>query len=170
MRFLGALSNRAQYPYLAVFRIEMRVMRRQTHLVIGAIVFLAYTYPMYLLLKIPTNTMILGFFAVLFGSVMPDVLEPPRNWMHRGLGHSRRALKFSVEIFVLTAVLGLFSFFIPIFRYLMWFHAFSSGTLCISSWMPRRQRGCLDENNNLSQPDLHVFSYRLQVLWGFFSG
>ena len=90
-------------------------MRRQTHLVIGACAFLAYTYPMYFLLKIPTNTMLMGFFAVLFGSVVPDVLEPPKNWTHRGLGHSRRALKFSAEMFAVTAVLGLFQFHIPVF-------------------------------------------------------
>ena len=87
-------------------------MRRQAHLVIGAIAFLAYTYPIYLLLKIPTNLMLMGFLAVLFGSVMPDVLEPPTDWTHRGLGHSRRALKFSVEIFAISALVGLFSFFI----------------------------------------------------------
>jgi membrane-bound metal-dependent hydrolase YbcI (DUF457 family) len=88
-------------------------MRKQAHLVIGAITFSAYTYPMYLLLKIPMNTILLGFFAVLLGSVMPDVLEPPRNCMHRGLGHSRRALKFSAEIFAISALVGLFSFIIP---------------------------------------------------------
>ncbi|MGA2935464.1 MAG: metal-dependent hydrolase [Methanomicrobiales archaeon] len=88
-------------------------MRRQAHLVIGAIVFLAYTYPLYLLLRFPTNTMLIGFFAVLFGSVMPDVLEPARTWTHRGLGHSRRALKISAEIFGISALLGLFSFFNP---------------------------------------------------------
>ena len=90
-------------------------MRRQTHLVLGAITFLAYTYPVYLLLNLPTNTMLMGFFAMAFGSVIPDVLEPARTWTHRGLGHSRRALKISAEIFTVTAVLGLFSFFIPDF-------------------------------------------------------
>jgi len=89
-------------------------MRRQAHLVIGAIAFLAYTYPLYLLLKIPTNTMLMGFFSVLFGSVIPDVLEPGRTWSHRGLGHSRRAMKFSAELFAVTAVLGIFQLFIPV--------------------------------------------------------
>ena len=103
-------------------------MRRQAHLVIGAIAFLAYTYPLYLLLKIPTNTMLMGFFAVLFGSVIPDVLEPPRNWMHRGLGHSRRALKFSAEIFTISALIGLFSFFIPDLLIFYVLQVFSLGT------------------------------------------
>ena len=85
-------------------------MRRQTHLFIGAIAFVAYTYPLYLLLKLPSNVMLMGFFAVCIGSVVPDVLEPPKDWTHRGLGHSRRALKFSAEIFAISALLGLFSF------------------------------------------------------------
>ena len=87
-------------------------MRRQTHLAIGAIAFLAYTCLLYLLLEIPANTMLMGFFAALLGSVVPDVLEPARTWTHRGLGHSRRALKFSAEIFAISALVGLFSFFI----------------------------------------------------------
>ena len=89
-------------------------MRRQTHLAIGAIAFLAYTCPLYLLLEIPANTMLMGFFAALLGSVIPDVLEPPKNWTHRGLGHSRRALKFSAEIFAILAALGVLQFYIPV--------------------------------------------------------
>jgi membrane-bound metal-dependent hydrolase YbcI (DUF457 family) len=88
-------------------------MRKETHLVIGALAFFAYTYPFYLLLKIPTNTMLMGFFAVCFGSVMPDILEPARTWCHRSLGHSRRAMKLTAEIFAISALIGLFSFFVP---------------------------------------------------------
>jgi membrane-bound metal-dependent hydrolase YbcI (DUF457 family) len=88
-------------------------VRRQAHLVIGTITFLAYTYPLYLLLKIPPNTMLMGFFAVLFGSVMPDALEPARTWAHRGLGHSRRAMRGAAELFAVTAGLGLFQMIIP---------------------------------------------------------
>ena len=88
-------------------------MRRQTHLVLGGLAFLAYSYPLYLLLALPSGTMLMGLFASFFGSVMPDVLEPPTNWTHRGLGHSRRAMKFSAEIFGISALLGLFSFFSP---------------------------------------------------------
>jgi membrane-bound metal-dependent hydrolase YbcI (DUF457 family) len=91
---------------------KTRGMRRQTHLFIGAIAFLTYTYPIYLILKIPLNTMLTGFFATAFGSVMPDVLEPARTWSHRGRCHSRRAMKFSVWIFAFTAVLGLFQVYI----------------------------------------------------------
>jgi membrane-bound metal-dependent hydrolase YbcI (DUF457 family) len=83
-------------------------MRRQTHLVLGVLAFIAYTYPLYLFLILPSNTMLMGFFAALFGSVMPDVLEPARTRSHRGLGHSRRAMKGAAELFAVTAFLGIF--------------------------------------------------------------
>jgi membrane-bound metal-dependent hydrolase YbcI (DUF457 family) len=88
-------------------------MRRSTHLLLGGLAFFAYTYPIYILLNLPSGTILVGFFAVLFGSVMPDVLEPARTWVHRGLGHSRRAMKGAAELFAVTAVLGLFQFLDP---------------------------------------------------------
>ena len=87
-------------------------MQRQTHLVIGGLAFLAYSYPLSLLLALPAGTMLMGFFAALFGSVMPDVMEPARDWTHRGLCHSRRAMKIAAGIFAITALLGLFQVFI----------------------------------------------------------
>jgi membrane-bound metal-dependent hydrolase YbcI (DUF457 family) len=88
-------------------------MRRQTHFIIGAMAFSAYSYPLYLLLEIPASTMLMGFFAALLGSVMPDVIEPARTWSHRGSGHSRRAMRFAASVFVFTAMLGLFQYFDP---------------------------------------------------------
>ncbi len=85
-------------------------MRRSTHLCIGSLAFLAYSYPLYLLLSLPPGTVLLGFFAALFGSVMPDVLEPARTWSHRGLAHSRKALTGAAELFAVTAFLGLFMY------------------------------------------------------------
>ena len=83
-------------------------MRRQTHLFIGTIAFFAYTFPLYLFLQISPAMVLPGFFATAFGSVMPDVLEPARHRGHRGIGHSRRAMRLAGWVFVLTAVLGLF--------------------------------------------------------------
>ena len=83
-------------------------MRKQAHLLIGGLAFVAYTYPLFLLLKVPSGTMLIGFFAALFGSVMPDVLEPARSWSHRGIGHSWRACRCTAWLFILTAALGLF--------------------------------------------------------------
>jgi membrane-bound metal-dependent hydrolase YbcI (DUF457 family) len=88
-------------------------MRRITHLLIGAAGFLAYTYPLHQFLGLPGNTLLTGFIAALFGSVMPDVVDPPGRWNHRRLGHSRRAMRFSGWMFALTAAIGLFQMSIP---------------------------------------------------------
>lgn len=90
-------------------------MNRQQHLAIGAIAFIAYTYLIYLIIKISEDTIIYAFIAVVLGSIIPDVLEAPTNWMHRGLGHSKRALKLTVKIFTITALFGLLSYFFYIF-------------------------------------------------------
>jgi len=88
-------------------------MRRQVHLVIGAIAYFVYTFPLYLLLRLPGDLMLAGLFAALLGSVLPDALEPARTWSHRGFGHSRRAMRFSLWAFALTGVLGLLRSFVP---------------------------------------------------------
>jgi inner membrane protein len=90
-------------------------MRRQTHLLLGAVAFGAYTYTLSLLLPLSSGTMFLGFFAALSGSVMPDVLEPPRDRTHRGFCHSRRAMRGAAELFAVTAILGLFRISDPSF-------------------------------------------------------
>jgi membrane-bound metal-dependent hydrolase YbcI (DUF457 family) len=53
-----------------------------------------------------------AFIAAVIGSIIPDILEAPTNWMHRGLGHSKRALKLTGKIMVFTSLIGIFiSFF-----------------------------------------------------------
>jgi len=88
-------------------------MRRGTHLVIGALAFLAYSYPLYLLLIIPADTLLMGLFATLLGSVMPDVIDPPVHRAHRSIGHHRSALRIMAGLFAVTAVLGLFQMYVP---------------------------------------------------------
>ncbi|MDD1665807.1 MAG: metal-dependent hydrolase [Methanomicrobiales archaeon] len=88
-------------------------MRRGTHLFIGALAFLAYSYLLSLLLEIPADTMLMGLFAALFGSVMPDVIDPPVHRAHRGIGHHRLAMWFSGWAFAFTAILGLFQVYVP---------------------------------------------------------
>ena len=107
-------------------------MNRQQHLTIGAIAFLAYTYLIYLVIKIytdaivyasiavvlpitvilpprmPQDAIVYAFLAAILGSIIPDILEAPTSWMHRGLGHSKRALKLTGKILALTALIGLF--------------------------------------------------------------
>ena len=90
-------------------------MNRQQHVIVGLISFFLYTYLIYYLSKIFPDTIVMGLIAVVLGSVIPDILESPKNWMHRGLGHSKRALKFTATIFVITAFLGLFSSIINVF-------------------------------------------------------
>jgi membrane-bound metal-dependent hydrolase YbcI (DUF457 family) len=88
-------------------------MRKQTHLIIGAMGFFAYTYPLHLLLEVQANIMLMGFFAALLGSVMPDVIDPPVHRAHRGIGHHRWAMRFAGWVFALSAVTGLFQVFDP---------------------------------------------------------
>jgi len=87
-------------------------MKKGEHLFIGVIAFLAYTYFLSLIVRIPTDGCIFGFFSALIGSVIPDFLEPPTNWMHRGIGHSKRAWKFIAKLFAITSICGLISFLI----------------------------------------------------------
>ncbi len=82
-------------------------MNRQQHLIIGAIAFIAYTYLIYLITKISTDAIVYAFIAVILGSVIPDIIEAPTSWMHRGLGHSKRALKLMGMILIITALIGL---------------------------------------------------------------
>jgi membrane-bound metal-dependent hydrolase YbcI (DUF457 family) len=82
-------------------------MRRQVHLFTGAVAFLAYTCLLSMVETIPASTILMGLFAVLFGSVMPDVLEPPVHWTHRGLFHSRGAMKLAAGLFAVCALSGL---------------------------------------------------------------
>lgn len=87
-------------------------MNRQQHLTIGAIAFIAYTYLIYLVIKISTDAIVYAFISVVLGSILPDILEAPTSWMHRGLGHSKRALKLMGKILLVTALIGLlFSIF-----------------------------------------------------------
>ncbi len=83
-------------------------MNRQEHVAIGIIAFLVYTYLTYLVIKISNGAIGYAFIAVLLGSIIPDILEPPTSWMHRGICHSKRALKTCGKILALTALVGLF--------------------------------------------------------------
>ncbi len=87
-------------------------MKKGEHVFIGVIAFLAYTYFLSFIVRIPSDGSIFGFFCALFGSVIPDFLSLATNWMHRGICHSKRALKFVATIFFITAICGLISFLI----------------------------------------------------------
>ena len=71
--------------------------------------FFAYAYLINDIHAISTGFFVLGLFAVVAGSAMPDVLEAPTSSRHRGIFHSRLALKCTVILFGLTAAIGLLS-------------------------------------------------------------
>ncbi len=90
-------------------------MNKQQHLIIGVIAFVLYTYLINLAIKISNDTVVYALIAVILGSVIPDILEAPSNWMHRGLGHSKRALKLMGKMFAVTAFICLLSYVVYYF-------------------------------------------------------
>ena len=81
-------------------------MNREEHLTIGVIAFFAYTY---FIDYFSSDAIGYAFIAAVLGSIVPDILEPPTDWAHRDVFHSVRALKLTGMIFVLTALVGLYT-------------------------------------------------------------
>jgi inner membrane protein len=90
-------------------------MNRQAHLTIGVVVFLAYYEVTIFFHAVSTELLLSGIVAVAAGSLVPDILEPPTSARHRGICHSRLALKSVAALFLLTAVPVLFAPNIPRF-------------------------------------------------------
>jgi len=90
-------------------------MNREQHVFIGIVIFAVFTLPFYYLAKIPANIVLYGGIGAVIGSIIPDILEPATSWMHRGVGHSKRALKLTGKIFAIAALLGILSFFNSMF-------------------------------------------------------
>jgi membrane-bound metal-dependent hydrolase YbcI (DUF457 family) len=100
-------------------------MRRGVHLAIGILTFCLYAWLGSRLYGISPGLLVLGVCAVVTGSLMPDLLERPTSSRHRGIFHSRRALKWSGVMFCLTA----FLFILPEVPYQPVIYALSSFTL-----------------------------------------
>ncbi len=66
-------------------------MNRQEHLAIGVMAFIAYRSLVHLIIS--ADPLVYALIAVVLGSILPDILEPATSWMHRGVYHSKRALK-----------------------------------------------------------------------------
>lgn len=81
-------------------------MRKGAHLIIGILAFCGYAYLLSLLHTTTRELFLLGLFAVVTGSLMPDILEAPTSWRHRGIFHSKRLLKCMVGTFGITAATG----------------------------------------------------------------
>ena len=80
-------------------------MRRGVHLAVGILAFCIYAGLGSRLYGITPGLAFFGFCAVVAGSLAPDLLERPTSSRHRGLFHSKRALKGSGVAFFLTALL-----------------------------------------------------------------
>ncbi|MGA9085409.1 MAG: metal-dependent hydrolase [Methanoregula sp.] len=89
-------------------------MRKGAHIIIGVLAFFGYAYLLSLLRETTSEVFLLGLFAVITGSIMPDILEAPTSWKHRRIFHSKRALKCMAGAFGITAAIGVLpSPFIP---------------------------------------------------------
>lgn len=85
-------------------------MNRQEHLIICTFAFAGYAYFVNLLVKISLDNIAIAFFLALIGTILPDILEPPTSWEHRGIAHSLGALKFFGISLIITALMGLLSY------------------------------------------------------------
>jgi membrane-bound metal-dependent hydrolase YbcI (DUF457 family) len=90
-------------------------MNRQAHLIIGFVGFLAYYEVIVHVHAASADLLLMGIVAVAAGSLLPDILEPATSARHRGICHSRLALKSVAVLFLLTAVPVLFAPGIPRF-------------------------------------------------------
>lgn len=79
-------------------------MNRRTHLITGIALFLGYWYVAGPFHETAGELVVCGIIAAAAGSILPDILEPPTSAQHRGICHSRRALKSVIVVFLITAV------------------------------------------------------------------
>jgi membrane-bound metal-dependent hydrolase YbcI (DUF457 family) len=90
-------------------------MNRQTHIVIGVVLFLIYLYLTGFFHSPSGELFVFGIFAVAAGSICPDILEPATSAQHRRFFHSWRTLKFVAVFFLITAIPVLFALSVPHF-------------------------------------------------------
>jgi membrane-bound metal-dependent hydrolase YbcI (DUF457 family) len=78
-------------------------MRRRVHLLIGAGLFLLYWYGAVSSRGGSGGLFVLGLVAAVFGSFLPDLLEPATSARHRGFFHGRRVLECAILCFLVSA-------------------------------------------------------------------
>ena len=92
-------------------------MNRREHLSLGIIGFVVYTFLILSIgrARVDLATLFWAFVASTAGSVFPDLLEAPGDWRHRGIIHSKRALRWTVMLLPITTLTTflIFSFYIP---------------------------------------------------------
>jgi membrane-bound metal-dependent hydrolase YbcI (DUF457 family) len=82
-------------------------MNRPQHLTVCTLAFIGYGLFVNFLVKISINNITYAFLLAIVGTLLPDFIERPTHWDHRGFFHSKRALKWVGEILLITALLGL---------------------------------------------------------------
>lgn len=94
-------------------------MNQGEHFVIGFVIFFVYNFINTTLINsvihpifgisFPTVNLFIGIIAVTIGSLIPDQIEPATDYTHRGTYHSRKTLDLMIKLFLITAIIGLFS-------------------------------------------------------------
>ena len=82
-------------------------MRRSGHLLIGTAAFVLYQLALEAACPAVLYPWFVGLFAAAAGAVFPDILEPGTGIHHRGICHSRRALKIVSVLFLTAAAISL---------------------------------------------------------------
>ncbi len=90
-------------------------MNGREHFAIGVMAFIIYRFLVHLIVKISADPLLYAFIAVVLGSNLPDILEPATSWTHRGVFHSKKALKLIEKIFIATVFIGILVYVIYIF-------------------------------------------------------
>jgi membrane-bound metal-dependent hydrolase YbcI (DUF457 family) len=90
-------------------------MRRRGHVAIGIVIFFLYSYFMIHFSTITDASLLFGIVAVVIGSVLPDIIEPPISSKHRGFFHSKGVLVFTFIAFIATDLTGINPFFLSTF-------------------------------------------------------
>lgn len=88
-------------------------MRRSGHLAIGTAAFVLYQLALEAACPAVQYPWFVGLFAAAAGSVFPDILEPGTSVHHRGICHSRRALRLVSALFLSAAGLSLVALPVP---------------------------------------------------------
>lgn len=83
-------------------------MKRDKHIVLGLIGFIAYVILLQSLRSFETSILVIGGIASVLGSVVPDLIEPAEDFRHRGFAHSRRVLSMFAMIFLATSLISIF--------------------------------------------------------------
>lgn len=110
------MQKKVLYSLISIYnRFGHTKMNRPEHVGIGIMSWVLYDILLHLVNENFGSVILYALIAVVLGSIIPDILEPPTNWMHRDIYHSKRALKLTGKIFAVTALIGLLSYFFYIF-------------------------------------------------------